>query len=35
MFPLLALGAIALWGVVAAIVDVRRDGHRRTPTVFR
>jgi hypothetical protein len=30
---MLALGAIAVWGMCAAVVQLRRDGYRRTPTL--
>ncbi|WP_259538366.1 hypothetical protein [Herbiconiux daphne] len=29
---LIALGALSLWAIVAALVGVARDGHRRIPT---
>ncbi|WP_193597279.1 hypothetical protein [Microbacterium sp. YJN-G] len=32
MSILLILAALALWGLVAALVELRRDGHRALPT---
>lgn len=32
MILLIVLAAIALWGIVATVVELRRDGYRRTPT---
>lgn len=32
MILIILIAAIALWGVIATIVDVHRDGYRRTPT---
>jgi len=33
MFTLLALGAIAVAATAAGLVQFRRDGYRRTPTL--
>lgn len=32
MFIILLLIALSIWGVVATVIDVRRDGYRATPT---
>ncbi|QNA93837.1 MULTISPECIES: hypothetical protein [unclassified Microbacterium] len=32
MFLILALLLLALWAIVATVVELRRDGYRRTPT---
>ncbi|HWU28542.1 MAG TPA: hypothetical protein VN041_05545 [Microbacterium sp.] len=32
MFIVVILSALALWAVIATIVELRRDGFRRTPT---
>jgi len=32
MILLIALLALAVWAVVATIIELRRDGHRRVPT---
>ncbi|UNK71109.1 hypothetical protein [Microbacterium sp. H1-D42] len=32
MFIVIIIAALALWGLIATIVDLRRDGYRRTPT---
>lgn len=32
MILLIALLALATWAVVAAVIELRRDGYRRTPT---
>lgn len=32
MSILIILAALALWGLVAAFVELRRDGHRALPT---
>ena len=32
MVLLIALIALSLWAAVATIVELRRDGYRRTPT---
>lgn len=32
MILLLLLIALSIWGVVATVMDVRRDGFRATPT---
>ncbi|MFS0853728.1 hypothetical protein [Microbacterium sp. 179-I 3D4 NHS] len=35
MIILILLLALALWGLIATIVELRRDGYRRTPTDWR
>lgn len=32
MFIVIIIAALALWGLIATIVEIRRDGYRRTPT---
>lgn len=32
MILIIALIALALWATIATIVELRRDGYRRTPT---
>lgn len=32
MFIVIVLGALALWGLVATVVELRRDGYRAVPT---
>lgn len=32
MFIVVVLSVLALWAVIATIVELRRDGFRRTPT---
>ncbi|WP_337001418.1 MULTISPECIES: hypothetical protein [unclassified Microbacterium] len=32
MILVIALIALAAWATVATLVELRRDGHRRTPT---
>jgi hypothetical protein len=32
MILIILLIALAAWGVIASIVELRRDGYRRTPT---
>ena len=32
MFIIIVLSALTLWAVIATIVELRRDGFRRTPT---
>ncbi|WP_270365800.1 hypothetical protein [Microbacterium algeriense] len=32
MILIILLIALATWGVIASIVELRRDGYRRTPT---
>jgi hypothetical protein len=34
IIALISLAAIALWGAVATIVVVARDGYRQVPTAF-
>lgn len=32
MIIVIAVGALAIWGIVATIVGLRRDGYRPVPT---
>lgn len=32
MILIIALIALAIWAVVATVIELRRDGHRRIPT---
>ena len=32
MILVIALLALTAWAIVATVVELRRDGHRRTPT---
>ncbi|MDR6867035.1 hypothetical protein J2Y69_001634 [Microbacterium resistens] len=32
MFIVILIAAVAIWGGVATIVELRRDGHRAIPT---
>jgi hypothetical protein len=32
MFIIIALIALAVWALVATVIELRRDGHRRVPT---
>ncbi|MFS0894447.1 hypothetical protein [Microbacterium sp. 179-I 3D3 NHS] len=32
MILLIALSALIVWAVVATVIELRRDGYRRTPT---
>jgi hypothetical protein len=35
MIILILLLALALWGLIATVVELRRDGYRQTPTDWR
>lgn len=32
MFLVIIIAALALWALIATVVELRRDGYRRTPT---
>ncbi|MFC4138003.1 MULTISPECIES: hypothetical protein [unclassified Microbacterium] len=32
MFIVILLSAVALWGLIATVVELRRDGYRPVPT---
>ncbi|MEJ1090473.1 hypothetical protein [Microbacterium istanbulense] len=32
MFIVIAIAALSLWGLVATVIELRRDGYRRVPT---
>jgi hypothetical protein len=32
MIIVIVLGALAIWGIVATVVELRRDGYRPVPT---
>jgi hypothetical protein len=32
MIIVIALAALSIWGLVATVVELRRDGHRAIPT---
>jgi len=32
MFLITAIAALAIWGLIATVVELRRDGYRATPT---
>ena len=32
MFIVIIIAALALWSLTATVVELRRDGYRRTPT---